>query len=97
MRARVIKTAYLTRVYGVIDGGKAVIKKTGLGSSAALVTSLVGALLQFFRIVDLNVAQPVVSDITFPGRSGKYRVHNLAQACHALAQGKVSHHGWEVE
>ena len=32
------------------DNGKAIVNKTGLGSSAALVTSLVGALLQSFSI-----------------------------------------------
>jgi phosphomevalonate kinase len=54
--------------------------KTGLGSSAALVTSLTAAVLTYYlptRAFDLSTAQD------------KRRLHNLAQAAHCAAQGKV--------
>jgi phosphomevalonate kinase len=54
--------------------------KTGLGSSAALVTAFTGAVLSHYL--------PSSSfDITSP--SGQERLHNLAQAAHCAAQGKV--------
>lgn len=50
--------------------------KTGLGSSAALVTSLTNALLSYYiQSTCLEFA--------------KYNIHNLAQAAHCAAQGKV--------
>ncbi|KAF5972596.1 phosphomevalonate kinase [Fusarium bulbicola] len=54
--------------------------KTGLGSSAALVTSLTAALLAHYLPQDLFNIQ---SD------QGKRTLHNLAQAAHCAAQGKV--------
>lgn len=54
--------------------------KTGLGSSAALVTSLTASLLTHYlptSIFDLSSKQ------------GKQTLHNLAQAAHCAAQGKV--------
>ena len=51
--------------------------KTGLGSSAALITSLTASLLTF------------LSDINVTSKNGKRLVHNLAQAAHCAAQGKV--------
>lgn len=54
--------------------------KTGLGSSAALVTSLIGAVLSHYltkETFDLSTNE------------GKNRLHNLAQAAHCAAQGKV--------
>lgn len=54
--------------------------KTGLGSSAALVTAFTAALLQFYLPSD-------VFDIN--GESSKRKLHNLAQAAHCAAQGKV--------
>ncbi|KAK9435216.1 phosphomevalonate kinase [Metarhizium brunneum] len=54
--------------------------KTGLGSSAALVTALTAALLSHYlpwRLLDITSAP------------GKRRLHNLAQAAHCAAQGKV--------
>lgn len=54
--------------------------KTGLGSSAALVTSLVGAVLSHYLSRE-------VFDIST--NDGKRRLHNLAQAAHCAAQGKV--------
>jgi len=54
--------------------------KTGLGSSAALVTSLTAALLSHYLDISLF-------DVTSP--SGRQILHNLAQAAHCAAQGKV--------
>ncbi|MCJ1287740.1 phosphomevalonate kinase [Xylographa opegraphella] len=54
--------------------------KTGLGSSAALVTAFVAAVLLHYLPVDTVV---IDSD------AGKARVHNLAQAAHCNAQGKI--------
>ncbi|RFU78771.1 phosphomevalonate kinase [Trichoderma arundinaceum] len=54
--------------------------KTGLGSSAALVTSLTASLLTHYlpsSLFDLSSKQ------------GKQTLHNLAQAAHCAAQGKV--------
>ncbi|KAJ6784321.1 hypothetical protein PWT90_07241 [Aphanocladium album] len=54
--------------------------KTGLGSSAALVTSLTAALLTLYMPKELfDVAS----------EKGKKTLHNLAQAAHCAAQGKV--------
>ena len=54
--------------------------KTGLGSSAALVTSLTACLLTHYLPADLFDAQSA---------AGKKTLHNLAQAAHCAAQGKV--------
>jgi len=54
--------------------------KTGLGSSAALVTALVGALLTFY----LPAPQ-----FSLENAESKRSLHNLAQAAHCAAQGKV--------
>ncbi|GKT59431.1 phosphomevalonate kinase [Colletotrichum tofieldiae] len=54
--------------------------KTGLGSSAALVTSLTAALLT-------HHLPPALFDLT--SEAGKHTLHNLAQAAHCAAQGKV--------
>ncbi|KAK4936282.1 phosphomevalonate kinase [Elasticomyces elasticus] len=52
--------------------------KTGLGSSAALVTSLAGALLAHY-------SSKSSADAALP----HHTIHNLAQAAHCAAQGKV--------
>lgn len=66
-----------------VDGNLAV-QKTGLGSSAAMVTSFVGAVLQWFNVVDLD--RPGSSP---EGQQSRRVVHNLAQLVHANAQGKI--------
>jgi len=53
------------------------VQKTGLGSSAALITALTAALLKFYADIDIAT------------EDGKRIVHNLAQAAHCAAQGKV--------
>lgn len=61
------------------------VHKTGLGSSAALVTSLVGALLRYFLPASL-----MDEAHAYRGRCmGRDLVHALAQFCHCLAQGKI--------
>lgn len=54
--------------------------KTGLGSSAALVTAFTAAVLAHYLSGDL---------LSLTSEVGKARVHNLAQAAHCAAQGKV--------
>jgi phosphomevalonate kinase len=54
--------------------------KTGLGSSAALVTAFATAIVAHYAphaVVDVSSAQE------------KSRLHNLAQAAHCAAQGKI--------
>lgn len=53
--------------------------KTGLGSSAALVTALTGALLAHYLPASFHIDSP----------EDKRILHNLAQAAHVAAQGKV--------
>jgi phosphomevalonate kinase len=54
--------------------------KTGLGSSAALVTAFTGAILSHYL---------PSSDFSLNTDSGRSKLHNLAQAAHCAAQGKV--------
>lgn len=54
------------------------VHKTGLGSSAALITSLVGAMFVHFGAVE-----------SLESEADKILVHNTAQQAHCLAQGKV--------
>lgn len=71
--------------------GNLVVNKTGLGSSAALVTSLVGALLSFFDVVSLPVTKDdgTNSNNKELHEEGLRIAHNLSQICHCHAQGKV--------
>ena len=64
------------------SAGDTQVVKTGMGSSAALTTSLVGGLLGWFKVIELDA------------KSDKYAedrrvLHNLAQLAHAVAQGKI--------
>ena len=72
------------------DTGKAVVHKTGLGSSAALTTSLVGALIHYFRRSHQQ-QQHEEEQKSLPSSSLSLSaiIHNLAQICHCFAQGKV--------
>jgi phosphomevalonate kinase len=56
---------------------------SGLGSSACLVTSLVASLVSFFNAIQI----PTKTAPTDPAALNY--VHNLAQFCHCLAQGKI--------
>ena len=63
------------------DTGKMEVAKTGMGSSAALTTSLVGALLQWFNVVHLEDNLLKIES--------KRIIHNVSQLAHAIAQGKL--------
>lgn len=54
--------------------------KTGLGSSAALVTAFTGAILSHYL---------PTSTFSLNSPEGRSKLHNLAQAAHCAAQGKV--------
>jgi len=58
------------------------VHKTGLGSSAALITSLVTSLLLHLSVISRE-------DFTEGPSKGRNLAHNLAQFVHCLAQGKV--------
>ncbi|EGG15071.1 hypothetical protein DFA_09894 [Cavenderia fasciculata] len=55
------------------------LQKTGLGSSAALVGSLTAAILSYFGAIDLRAND----------KQQRALLHNLAQLCHCVAQGKI--------
>ncbi|DBA01309.1 TPA: hypothetical protein N0F65_001814 [Lagenidium giganteum] len=59
--------------------GSLVAAKTGMGSSAALITSLVAALMAFF-LPTLDLARP---------GPDLYLIHNMAQLCHCFVQRKI--------
>ena len=66
--------------------------KTGLGSSATLVTSLLAALLGTFGAISLPgevVTQAVTLGATSTTPTSLALLHSLAQLCHCAAQGKV--------
>jgi len=71
--------------------GKVIVNKTGMGSSAALVTSIVGALLQFFGASSLPMIDGEMTETVGQENQeeGLRIAHNLAQICHCYAQGKV--------
>ncbi|OMH78478.1 putative phosphomevalonate kinase [Zancudomyces culisetae] len=57
------------------------VNKTGLGSSAAMVTSLVGAVLAYFGVIGVKNRELSEED--------KQLVHNISQLSHCSAQGKI--------
>ncbi|KPI39162.1 putative phosphomevalonate kinase [Cyphellophora attinorum] len=74
--------------------------KTGLGSSAALTTALVGAILEFYLSSDTTISNDsstnhpsshseTTNSFSAVSPSRKSQIHNLAQAAHSAAQGKV--------
>ncbi|KAG1716629.1 hypothetical protein ID866_507 [Astraeus odoratus] len=58
------------------------VQKTGMGSSAALITSIVSALLLKFGVISEK-------DFIKPDSRDRILAHNTAQLVHCLAQGKV--------
>ncbi|KAF9452402.1 Phosphomevalonate kinase [Macrolepiota fuliginosa MF-IS2] len=67
------------------------VHKTGLGSSAALITSLVSALLVHLAVLPASALSEGegTDDNEKPDIEGRRLAHNLAQYVHCLAQGKV--------
>ncbi|CDZ97430.1 phosphomevalonate kinase [Phaffia rhodozyma] len=65
------------------------VHKTGLGSSAALITSLCAALLLHLGAVSPLIFKPSSADPMSEERREMRLVHNVAQYAHCLAQGKV--------
>ena len=61
------------------------VHKTGLGSSAALITSLVSALLVHFS----SIEKSALARGSEAQSEGRLLAHNLSQYVHCLAQGKV--------
>lgn len=57
------------------------VAKTGLGSSAAMTTAVVAALLHYFGVVNLSLLSTESSELDV--------VHMIAQSAHCIAQGKV--------
>ncbi|KAJ1969104.1 phosphomevalonate kinase [Dispira parvispora] len=64
------------------------VHKTGLGSSATLVTSLVAALFTHFGFSQTLTRQPEATGSSLSVDFLAW-VHNMAQFCHCLAQGKI--------
>lgn len=63
------------------------VHKTGLGSSAALITSLVSGLLLHLNVIAADSF--ATEGGTASASEGRKLAHNLAQYVHCLAQGKV--------
>ncbi|KAG6780824.1 hypothetical protein POTOM_013703 [Populus tomentosa] len=59
------------------------VAKTGLGSSAAMTTAVVAALLHYLGVVDLSLLS------TNEGSADLDVVHIIAQTAHCIAQGKI--------
>ena len=80
-------TASLSQLPKFLPTGVSIrdVHKTGLGSSAALITSLVCALLLRFGVI----AGASLMQGANEGDEGRRLAHNLAQYAHCLAQGKV--------
>ncbi|KAI7737935.1 LOW QUALITY PROTEIN: hypothetical protein M8C21_015128, partial [Ambrosia artemisiifolia] len=62
------------------------VAKTGLGSSAAMTTAVVAALLNYVGVVDLPYSS---KDQKHENSSDLDLVHMIAQTAHCIAQGKV--------
>lgn len=63
------------------------VAKTGLGSSAAMTTSVVAALLHYLGVVNLPAADAHFQEIECTKELDV--VHIIAQTAHCIAQGKV--------
>lgn len=64
------------------------VHKTGLGSSAALITSLVSALLLHLGIIPQDAFASEGGGLE-SASEGRKLAHNVSQYIHCLAQGKV--------
>ena len=65
------------------------VHKTGLGSSAALITSLVSSPLVHLQVIPRDSFSGDTEAGTASASEGRKLAHNLAQYVHCLAQGKV--------
>ncbi|KAJ1735353.1 phosphomevalonate kinase [Coemansia biformis] len=65
------------------------VHKTGLGSSAAMVTSLVAAVLAHFGVVDKDALRADGQGRRTASTEDVQLIHNVAQYAHCVAQGKV--------
>jgi phosphomevalonate kinase len=65
------------------------ISKTGLGSSATLVTSLVGALMAYLGGMHVPRGNRERKAPSPSDKASVQTIHRLAQLCHVVAQGKV--------
>ncbi|KAL5833707.1 hypothetical protein ACOSQ3_017381 [Xanthoceras sorbifolium] len=63
------------------------VAKTGLGSSAAMTTAVVSALLHYFGVVNLPSSEDQIQENK--NSSDLDMVHMIAQSAHCIAQGKV--------
>jgi len=72
-----------------LAGDDGEVAKTGLGSSATLVTSLVAALLHALGAIKLPSPDSSGSALSPSARAQLETLHALAQLCHCAAQGKV--------
>lgn len=70
-----------------VENCKPEVAKTGLGSSAAMTTAVVAALLNYLGVVNLPVSS--VKDQKREISSALDLVHMIAQTAHCIAQGKV--------
>ncbi|KAF5477841.1 hypothetical protein F2P56_004454 [Juglans regia] len=69
------------------DNRKPEVAKTGLGSSAAMTTAVVAALLHYLGVVNLNSTKEQHKEKK--GTADLDVIHIIAQTAHCLAQGKV--------
>lgn len=69
-----------------MENCKPEVAKTGLGSSAAMTTAVVAALLHYLGVVDLTYSS---KDQKSEYSSDLDLVHMIAQTAHCIAQGKV--------
>lgn len=68
------------------ETSKPEVAKTGLGSSAAMTTAVVAALLNYLGVVNLS---PLSDDQDKTETADLDVVHAIAQTAHCIAQGKV--------
>lgn len=67
--------------FNYTNGAISQVNKTGLGSSAAMVTAVVASLLRFFGIVECESSAFMPEDMAI--------IEKIAHCCHCIAQGKI--------
>ncbi|KAJ1694691.1 hypothetical protein LUZ63_011389 [Rhynchospora breviuscula] len=71
------------------SGTKPEVAKTGLGSSAAMTTSVVASLLHYLGAVSIPFPGKQYSENGNRINNGLDLVHSIAQSAHCIAQGKI--------